>query len=310
MFFFSGRAKYVHEHTCALPFLHTNHNRSLPAEQVLTPIHTIPGINAHLLYPILCPWKYSISHVCIFGCFHGNQHCVASCHYSYTWGVLQEVDIISTVRPYLKNVYYFAACQQKVGYNFGAGDNDGDNGDWVDNDGDNGDLGDNDGDNGGWGDNDGDSGDWGDNDGDNGGWGDNDGDNGGWGDNDGDNGDLGDNDGDNGGWGDNDGDNGDWGDNDGDNGDNDGDNGDWGHNDGDNGGWGENDCDNGDWGHNDGDNGDWSSDCLQTKHDAAASTMDTYNHHPERHSNKPNILQRPEDLKPEKYKSPVLCTVS
>ncbi len=37
MFFFSGRAKYVHEHTSALPFLHTNHNRSLPAEQSLTP---------------------------------------------------------------------------------------------------------------------------------------------------------------------------------------------------------------------------------------------------------------------------------
>ncbi len=26
--FFSGRAKYVHEHTSALPFLHTNHNPS------------------------------------------------------------------------------------------------------------------------------------------------------------------------------------------------------------------------------------------------------------------------------------------
>ncbi len=88
MLFFSGRAKYVCEHTSALPFLHSNHNRSLPADQGLTPIHTIPGINAHLLYPILCPWKYSIRHllycpVCIFG-FHGNQHCVASCPYFYT----------------------------------------------------------------------------------------------------------------------------------------------------------------------------------------------------------------------------------
>ncbi len=73
--------------------------------KVSHPIHTIPAINAHLLYPILCPWKYSIRHkllycpVCIFGCFHGNHRCVASYHYFYTWGVLQEVDIISTVRP-------------------------------------------------------------------------------------------------------------------------------------------------------------------------------------------------------------------
>ncbi len=35
-----------------------------------------------------------------FGCFHGNQRCVASCHYFYTWGVLQEVDVISMVRRY------------------------------------------------------------------------------------------------------------------------------------------------------------------------------------------------------------------
>ncbi len=111
MLFFSGRAKYVHEHTSALPFLHTNHNRSLPADQGLTPHSHIPGINAHLLYPILCPWKYSIRHkllycpVCIFGCFHVNQHCVASCHYFYTSGVLQEVDIISTVRPYWESFF-------------------------------------------------------------------------------------------------------------------------------------------------------------------------------------------------------------
>ncbi len=73
--------------------------------KVSRPIHTKPGINAHL-YAILCPWKYSIRHkllycpVCIFGCFHDNQCCVASSHYFYTWGVLQEMDIISTVRPY------------------------------------------------------------------------------------------------------------------------------------------------------------------------------------------------------------------
>ncbi len=74
--------------------------------QVSHPIHNIPGINAHLLYPILCPRKYSIRRkllycpVCIFCCFHGNQRCVASYHYFYTWGILQEVDIISTVRTY------------------------------------------------------------------------------------------------------------------------------------------------------------------------------------------------------------------
>ncbi len=79
--------------------------------KVSHPIHTILGINAHLLYPILCPWKYSIRHkllycpVCIFGCFHGNQRCVASCHYFYTWGVLQEVDIIGTVRPQGTNTH-------------------------------------------------------------------------------------------------------------------------------------------------------------------------------------------------------------
>ncbi len=60
--------------------------------KVSHPIHIIPGINAHLLYPMLCPWKYSIRHkllycpVYMFGCFHGNQYCVASCHYFYTWG--------------------------------------------------------------------------------------------------------------------------------------------------------------------------------------------------------------------------------
>ncbi len=43
--------------------------------KVSHPIHTIPEINAHLLYPILCPWKYSIRDkllycpVCIFWLF-------------------------------------------------------------------------------------------------------------------------------------------------------------------------------------------------------------------------------------------------
>ncbi len=73
--------------------------------KVSCPIHTIPGINAHLLYPILCPWKYSIRHKLLY------------CPRMYLWlfpwqptlcsilplflylGVLQEVDIISTVRP-------------------------------------------------------------------------------------------------------------------------------------------------------------------------------------------------------------------
>ncbi len=60
--------------------------------KVSRPIHTIPGMNAYLLYPILCPGKYSIRHkllycpVCIFGCLHGNQCCVASYHYFYTLG--------------------------------------------------------------------------------------------------------------------------------------------------------------------------------------------------------------------------------
>ncbi len=103
---FSGRAKYVHEHTSALPFLHKNHNRSPPAEQGLTPHshHTRNKCSLMILY--LMPLEVFYTHkllycpVCIYGCFHSNQHCVASSHYFYTWGVLQEVDIISMVRPY------------------------------------------------------------------------------------------------------------------------------------------------------------------------------------------------------------------
>ncbi len=54
--------------------------------KVSPPIHTLLWINADLLYPILCPWKYSISHkllycpVRILSCFHGNQHYIASCY--------------------------------------------------------------------------------------------------------------------------------------------------------------------------------------------------------------------------------------
>ncbi len=77
----------LHCHFCIQMITH----HFLPSK-VSRPIHTIPAINAHLLYLLLCPWKYSVKHkllngpVCIFGYFHGNQRCVASCHYFYTWG--------------------------------------------------------------------------------------------------------------------------------------------------------------------------------------------------------------------------------
>ncbi len=83
-FVFSGRAKYVHQHTSSLHFCIQIITDHFLLSKVSHPIHTIPGINAQLLYPILCPWKYSIRHkllycsVRIFGCFHGNQCCVAS----------------------------------------------------------------------------------------------------------------------------------------------------------------------------------------------------------------------------------------
>ncbi len=54
-FFFSGRAKYVCEHTSALPFLHTIITHHFLLSKVSRPIHTIPGINAHLLYPSYAP---------------------------------------------------------------------------------------------------------------------------------------------------------------------------------------------------------------------------------------------------------------
>ncbi len=106
MLFFSGRAKYVHEHTYTLPFLHSNHNRSLPAEQGLTSHSHHTRNKCTLINPYLMPLEvfYQTQIIILpcmyFGCFHGNQRCVASYNYFYTWGVLQEVDIISTVRPY------------------------------------------------------------------------------------------------------------------------------------------------------------------------------------------------------------------
>ncbi len=60
MFLFSGRAKYAHEHTSALPFLHTNHNPSFLAEQGLMP-HSCHTMNKCTL---IIPWNYSIRHNC------------------------------------------------------------------------------------------------------------------------------------------------------------------------------------------------------------------------------------------------------
>ncbi len=120
MVFFSGRAKYLHEHILHCHFCIQIITDHLLLSKVSHPIHTIPGINGHLLYPILYPWKYSIRHkllycpVCILG-FHGNQRCIASYHYFYTWGVLQEVDIISTVRPYGQvNNLWVCGCKDTV----------------------------------------------------------------------------------------------------------------------------------------------------------------------------------------------------
>ncbi len=106
MLFFSAWAKYVHGHTSALPFLHTNHARSLPAGQGLTPHshHTRNKCTLIILYLMPLEVFYQTQIIILpctyFCCFHGNQRCVVSCHYFYIWGVLQEVDIISMVRPY------------------------------------------------------------------------------------------------------------------------------------------------------------------------------------------------------------------
>ncbi len=104
MFFFSVEGKIYYVNTllkCHFCIQMITHHFLL--SKVSRHIQTIPRINAHLLYPILCT-KYSTRHklycpVYILICFHGNQHCVASCHYLYAWGVLQEVDVISTVGP-------------------------------------------------------------------------------------------------------------------------------------------------------------------------------------------------------------------
>ncbi len=58
-------------------------------------------LHCHFCIQITTKHKVLYCSVYIFGCFHGNQCCVASCHYFYTWGVLQEVDEINTVRPYV-----------------------------------------------------------------------------------------------------------------------------------------------------------------------------------------------------------------
>ncbi len=55
MLYFSGRAKYVREHTSALPFLNTNHNLSLPADQGLTPHSHHTRNNCTLIIPYLMP---------------------------------------------------------------------------------------------------------------------------------------------------------------------------------------------------------------------------------------------------------------
>ncbi len=110
--FFNSRAKYVHEHTSALPFLHMNHNRPLPAEQGLT-----PGINAHLLHSYLMPLEvFYQTQIIIMPCmyfwlFPWQPTLCSICYYFYTWGVLQEVDIISKVRPYGKiTTYIYCLC--------------------------------------------------------------------------------------------------------------------------------------------------------------------------------------------------------
>ncbi len=81
----------------------------------LPPIPTIPWINTLISADTLSysSWKCSIyqSQIIIlsckyFSCFHGNQYCVAFCHYFYTWGGggLRKLDaiieVISTVRRY------------------------------------------------------------------------------------------------------------------------------------------------------------------------------------------------------------------
>ncbi len=55
---------------------------------------------------VFCHHKLLYCPVSILGCFHGNQCCVDFFNYFYTWGGgVQEVDIISTVRPCTNRVY-------------------------------------------------------------------------------------------------------------------------------------------------------------------------------------------------------------
>ncbi len=98
----NGRAKCVHEHTSALPFLPTNHNRSLPAYQGLTLLSHHTRNKCTLIIPYLMPLEL----------FYQTQIIILPCMYFwlFPWqptlcsilllflylGVLQEVDIIST----------------------------------------------------------------------------------------------------------------------------------------------------------------------------------------------------------------------
>ncbi len=108
-FLVGGQNMYVntllHCHFCIQMITHP----SLPAEQGLMP-HTKNKCTLIITYLMPLEVFYQTQIIILscmyFGCFHGNQHCVASYHYFYTWGVLQEVDIISTVRPYRTGVFY------------------------------------------------------------------------------------------------------------------------------------------------------------------------------------------------------------
>ncbi len=78
----------LHCHFCIQ--IITNH---FLLSKVSHPIHTIPGMNkCTLIIPYLMPLEvfYQTQIIILpcmyFGCFHGNQRCVASYHYFYTWG--------------------------------------------------------------------------------------------------------------------------------------------------------------------------------------------------------------------------------
>ncbi len=91
MFLFSGRAKYVREHTSALPFLHTNHNPPLPAEQSLMPHSHHSRNKCTLIIPFLMPLEvFYQTQFIILSCMYfwlfpwQPTLCAASCHYFYT----------------------------------------------------------------------------------------------------------------------------------------------------------------------------------------------------------------------------------